>query len=118
MLYRNEATFQIALIARLRELGWWMVPIETRSTIGVPDIYCAKNGHACWLELKMIRPTDNGWYVPFRTGQQSWHLKQYRMAGDPVIIIGYYKGKVYSHEMKKLWRDHIIPYELWEEETL
>ena len=114
MIYQTEHAFQTALVKQLRVHKWYVVPIESRTVPGIPDLYCWKGSTAQWIECKMLRRVKDGWFVPFRVGQQAWHLKHRKV--HPVMILGYYKGKMYSHKVTKLWEDHVIPFELWEEE--
>ncbi len=50
----RESTFQRRLINRLKSAGYLVFNISDRLTVGLPDIYCAKDGISHWYELKVF----------------------------------------------------------------
>lgn len=77
-MYVNEQAFSKALCARLKKEGFMVQRMETHGTgVGVPDIYAVGHGFAVWLELKVHETNSifmNKVKVPWRPGQQAWHL--------------------------------------------
>ena len=77
-MYVNEQAFSKALCARLKKEGFMTQRMETHGTgVGVPDIYAVGHGFAVWLELKVHETNSifmNKVKVPWRPGQQAWHL--------------------------------------------
>jgi hypothetical protein len=65
--------------------------IETGTTgKGVPDLYLRYHTRELWVELKNM-PRDSiyagQFEIPWRAGQQSWHLDYYRACKSPVTTV-------------------------------
>lgn len=50
---KQESDFRKWLIKN-RPKDSVMYPIETNSTVGIPDIFCCYNKHSCWIECKTL----------------------------------------------------------------
>jgi hypothetical protein len=95
----DEKKFSRALCPKLRELGWWVQPIESGETgLGIPDLYMAKNHVALWMELKAVHvnwPTIMR--LPFRPGQYAWLHGNAKHGGVSVVGVKFANGYVFCN---------------------
>lgn len=91
MPYSSEAAFSRALVPLLNDQFRCVQRIESGETgRGIPDIYIRGRRHELWVELKNMKHCsiyDGSWEVPWRQGQQAWHLNYYKAGGWPVLTI-------------------------------
>ena len=61
MAKKPESILTTRLLAALRQAGWWTVKLHGGPTqqAGLPDILAIREGHACFVEVKLPggRPT-------------------------------------------------------------
>ncbi len=50
----RESYFQKILVDKLKESGYTVFNLSDKYTVGIPDIYCAKDGESFWYELKVV----------------------------------------------------------------
>lgn len=108
-LYQTEKDFKLDFMARAREAGAFVTPIQTRTVPGVPDLFLTHS--TCgehWIECKFINRSfgtrDDLYSIPFRPGQQAWAW-QYFMASPPcntaLLLVAFASGEVFYYRMTK-----------------
>lgn len=50
----KESYFQKSLVDKLKNAGYVVLNLSDKYTVGIPDIYCAKDGESFWYELKVV----------------------------------------------------------------
>lgn len=80
-MYKTEQAFSKQVLKVLQERYRMVLRVESGETSrGFPDIYCVKWEGEQWFELKncpRLTIKSKSWTIPWRVGQQAWHLKYY-----------------------------------------
>lgn len=87
----DESAFKTYVLNKWHD-GNFICPIQSRTVPGIPDVYTIdRKGQVYWVEFKRIHQkfyskNSIAVKVPFRTGQQAWAVKHYKISGVPVYL--------------------------------
>ena len=115
MPYKNEIVFKKHHIEQLRECGYFITPVQTRTIVGVPDVYAAHTAHCLWIEYKHIDSTFStdavAYRIPFRPGQQRWaaELRNATRGGCEVLCAVAFRNGVYGFWMDEPYNSGLVP---------
>lgn len=116
--YKSEAVFSRHLVDTLKLYGYVPTRIETKTQVGVPDIYYSSKKGCGWIETKLVKQEIvtgvSGKIltkpkVPFRPGQQEWALSHYFSSKKPVLCAIAFINVVCVYPMTRLFEDGVVP---------
>lgn len=92
MLYKDEGEFKQDYMKALSKMrGYMVTPIQTRTVVGVPDLYIVGGLGAYWVECKIIHRNFpiplKEFKVPYRPGQQAWAYKHYVSSQSKLPVV-------------------------------
>ena len=109
-MYKNEREFSQKFCSALKKRKMHPVQIETGLTQqGVPDLFVMAHGDDVWIELKNIWEYAPH-VIPWRPGQQAWHLKYYKHHNKKkcVYTVCAMKQGYVVIKMTKMFVDNIV----------
>ena len=104
-MYQNEIAFKKDLMFRLKKMNAHVTPIQTRTVLGVPDLFVSLKGAQGWIECKHVRQDyreGRVYAVPFRAGQQKWAYEHFVSSGKSVLYLIAFNNGVYRYYPTKV----------------
>jgi len=91
-LFKNEIAFKKHLVQKMRDAGYMVTPIQSRTVPGIPDLFVAGRGLQRWVEVKHSSARYAGgrrkaYKVDFRPGQQAWAHTYHKATGNCVYVV-------------------------------
>ena len=114
MIFKNEIEFKAHLIERLRDIGCYVIPIQSRTVRGIPDLYVSHPKYTAWIECKCIKQSYDAfaklfYTIPFRAGQQALAYQLFKSSGNPVICAVAFKDTVMGFAQETIYIDRKVP---------
>lgn len=114
-MYKTEQAFSKQFLQLARAYYRFVLRVESGETSrGFPDVYCVGKYGEQWYELKncpRLSVKSNSWTIPWRIGQQAWHLK-YAMAckkqGKIVLTVVAMKDGFIVIPMDRRYNDNMV----------
>ena len=108
--FANEGEFKKYLMDTLQARGCNVIPIQTRTRDGVPDLSVDHiSGHR-WIEVKQLLTKNFDemqfyYKIPFRPGQQKVAFEIYVATKKPVLCCVAFKNGMYFFEQRRIYPD-------------
>jgi len=103
----KETAFKHKIMKRYHNGNNMVVPIESKTRAGIPDLWVCNEKKSFWIELKQLKnkvfDRDEIYTIPFRPGQLAFHKEVHAISNgrEQVLVciefkngIGYYWNRV------------------------
>jgi hypothetical protein len=117
-MYKSETAFTNALKEYLEDRYNKVFRIETKTEIGVPDLWFGSKHSQGFIECKLLKRDfkDEVQLVKFEAGQQTWHLDCLVKTGRRVLVLCCYNNGIYLLNNTRFVPDNSFPalqFESW-----
>ena len=89
MLRKSDGGLWAYLRPALQARGWHGERLEVASPAGWPDVIAMRHGKAVFMEMKVLKPSRQGWKIIYRPGQKSLLEKMQRRGFPSFVVVKY-----------------------------